>query len=507
MRNIKLWIIICSAMLLNVSCKKFLDVKADNQILQEKLFGDGEGVRAAVNGVYRLLSTPDLYGKNLTWGFMSGLGYNYEVNYLPYNMQDAARFNWESSTAQSLTEEVWKKAYNVLANCNNIIQEVEKKDSSFFAWKSNEKNMILGEMYGIRAMVHFDLLRIFSPAPVTGYTGQTIPYVSTYPEYQPARLDMPTIFTKIIADMEKARSLLAPVDTLFIVVPGINRPLIRYNTGRIRSDGSYFIIPQGDFFNYRAERMNVMAATALLARIYMYKGDYTNAYNYAKAIYDFQKRNWFQWTQSSFQGQINDVDYIYTKRPDELVLTFSNARNYDNYDKIFEGTAGAQFFRMNSNSMSKLFGSDLDDYRLVGWYNRYGDQRYLTWIRPRGTSYYASLVTKDQGSLLPVVRFSEMYHILIECNIRQGKITDAVNMLNDLRLNRGAKQKISTSITANELMEVLIKDVVRETLTEGQTFFLFKRLNRNIFNGDADVVMNPSDWYAPLPQSEIAYQL
>lgn len=498
--------IICCPLLLFVSCKKFLDVNAEDQVLQEKLFEDGDGVRIAVNGVYRLLSTPELYGKNLSWGFLSSIGYNYEVNYLPYNMQDAARFNWEASSTQGITEEIWQKAYNVLANCNNIIQEVQKKDSNFFEYKSNEQNMILGEMYGVRAMLHFELLRIFSPAPSTGYAGQTIPYVTTYPEYQPVRLDMQTILSKIIEDMQQSRNLLARVDTAFITVPGSTSPVIRYNTGRIRS-ASWFILPQGDFFNYRGERMNVMAATGLLARIYMYKADYENAFKYAKIIYDYHKRNWFQWTQSIFQGQITDVDYIYTKRPDELLLTFSNGRNYDNYDKLFEGTAGAQYFRMQSDYITKLFGLDTDDFRLVGWYNRYNDQRYITWIRPRGTSYYAELVTKDQGPLLPVIRFSEMYHILIECYIRQSNITDAVNLLNTLRLNRGAKEKISTSISANELMEVLVNDVVRETLTEGQTFFLFKRLNRSIYNGNSDVIMRPQDWYAPLPQSEIAYQL
>ncbi len=507
MRAIKFWMIICLPVLLNTSCKKFLDVKSSNQVLQEELFKDGDGIHIAVNGVYRILSSTELYGKNLTWGFMSGLGYNYDVNYLPYDIRDAAQFHWDYSNTQKVTEDIWKKAYNALANCNNIIQEVEKKDSGFFAQKSNEKNMILGEMYGIRAMIHFDLLRIFSPAPSSGYTGLTIPYVSSYPEYQPARLDMNTIFTRIIADMELSKSLLAPVDTLFITVPGSRTPIIRYTTGRIRNTGGYYELPIGEFFNYRGERMNFFGATSLLARIYMYKGDYENAYKNAKIVYDIHKRNWFQWTSSIYQGQITDVDYIYTKRPDELLLTFSNAKNYDNWDNVFMNSPGSQFFRMNSTYMNKLFESDLDDYRLVGWYNRYGDQRYLTWSRPRGTSYNADQVTKNQGPLLPVIRFSEMDHIIIEYYIKQNRITDAVNMLNDIRINRGAKNKIPTSISPNELMEKLVKDMVRESLTEGQTFFLFKRLNRNIFNGETDVVMKPADWFAPLPQSEIAYQL
>lgn len=508
MRAIKLLIIICIPAVLQISCKKFLDVSPRNQVLQEKLFDNNEGIRIAVNGVYRLLSTTDLYGKNLTWGFESAIGYNYRTNFLPGDLRDAAQFNWKSATTQNITEQIWKKAYNVLANVNNIIQEVEKKDSLFFAEKSNEKNMILGEMYGLRAMVHFELLRIFSPAPVTGYAGETIPYVSSYPNYLPTRLNMPGIFSKIIEDMQLAQTLLAPIDTIYITVPGSKTPIIRSTTGRIRSASSGYALPQGDFFNYRAERMNFFAATALLARIYLYKGDYENAGTSAKLVYDYQKKNWFRWTNSFFQGQITDVDYIYTKRFDELLLSFSNANNYDNYEKaINAGGEGSIYFKMNDRYITKLFENDLDDYRMVGWYNRYADQRYLTWARPRGTSFNAQTVLKDQGPLLPVMRFSEMYHILIECLNRQGRTSEAVDMLNDLRLRRGAKRKILNSVSSSELMTILVKDIVRETLTEGQAFFMFKRLNRNIFNGETDRIMQAADWYAPLPQSEIAYQL
>jgi hypothetical protein len=502
MKAIKIWMTVCFPLLLSVSCKKFLDVSASNQILEETMFADGDGVRIAVNGVYKLLSTTDMYGKNLSWGFVSGLGYNYDVNNLPYEIQQSAQFNWQALEVQGVTEQVWQRAYNALANCNNIIQMVEKKDSSFFAQKGNEKNMILGEMYGIRALIHFDLLRIFSPAPSTGYSGQTIPYVTTYPEYQPARESMASIMDKIIGDMTHAQTLLAPVDTIYL--SSVNR----YSSSRIRNASSPSNLAQGDFFSYRAERMNFFAATGLLARIYMYKGDYDNAYNYAKIIYTFNQRNWFPWMSTIYQGQIPDVDYIYTKRPDELLLCFSNNLNYDNWDALFTGGGAASFyFMMNSNYMQKLFNTDLDDYRLVGWYNRYGDQRYLTWSRPRGTSYDAQQVIQNQGPLLPVIRISEMFHIMIECQLRKGNITDAVNLLNTVRINRGAKQKISTSINADDLMDVLENDIIRETLTEGQTFFMFKRLNRNIYNGDVDRVMSAADWFSPLPLSETSYQL
>ncbi|MFR4036735.1 MAG: hypothetical protein ACLTZT_02395 [Butyricimonas faecalis] len=43
-------------------------------------------------------------------------------------------------------------------------------------------------------------------------------------------------------------------------------------------------------------------------------------------------------------------------------------------------------------------------------------------------------------------------------------------------------------------------------MTEGQTFFMFKRLNRDIFNGSSDIKMTPEKWVVPIPYSESAYQ-
>ena len=58
---------------------------------------------------------------------------------------------------------------HIFASCNNIIRQVEKKDSTFFEYGEVEKNMVLGEMYGVRALLHFEVYRLFAPAPVKGY--------------------------------------------------------------------------------------------------------------------------------------------------------------------------------------------------------------------------------------------------------------------------------------------------------------------------------------------------
>lgn len=137
----RIWIFILLLGVLS-SCNDFLDVTSDTELVEEDLYSDITGVRMAVNGVYKSLSSTDLYGKNLTWGFASAIGHNYETSsttYLPTSLYYAAQFDWEN--AEDVTEQIWSKAYNTIAACNDIIQHVEGKDTTFFELGSIERDM------------------------------------------------------------------------------------------------------------------------------------------------------------------------------------------------------------------------------------------------------------------------------------------------------------------------------------------------------------------------------
>ena len=489
----KIWISIFWSLFLLVSCDNFLDVSSDNEVVEDEMFENYKGVRMSVNGIYNALSSTDLYGKNLTWGFSSIIGHNYDEMYMPLDLNAIAQFNWESSYVEPITESIWKKAYNIIASCNNIIRQVEKKDSTFFEYGEVEKNMVLGEMYGVRALLHFEVYRLFAPAPVKGYKGKTIPYSRDYPDHQPVHRDADEVLDLIVGDMERAKGLLAVCDTVFCV--SWNKTF----SGRTQLESSAV----NNFFACRGTRMNFWSAAGLLARIYMYRGNETKAYENANIVYQMHLGRWFQWTDSFYQGDIADVEYIHPKRPEEILLCFYNTKNYDNWEASLGNTS--YYFRMKN--MADLFQDDEDDFRLVGWYDWYGNGLYLTWIRPTGTSYLADEVRNQQGPLLPVISFPEMYHIMAECLMNQGNVNGAVGLLNTLRENRGVKSWIATTIDPDSLKEILMKDIVRETLTSGQTFFLFKRWGRNIYNGMSDIVMDANKWTIPLPQSEVSYQL
>ena len=490
------------------SCDEFLDVSSKQEMLQDETFESQNGVHMYVNGVYRLLSETSLYGRELTWGLASVLGNNYNStssSNLGTNYYNASRYTWEYSGVQTIMTNIWAKGYNVIANCNNIIQEISKKDTSFFEFGSMEKNMILGEMYGIRAMMHFDLLRLFAPAPVTNPTGLAMPYVTTYPDHQPEHKSVNDVLASIIADMEKAKGILAPVDTIFCLSWN------QSTSGRIYQSSSYSSAPPNDFVSYRGMRMNYMAATGLLARMYLYKGDYDKAYERALEALEFVDAGWYSWTSSSYQYSSNAASQ-YPKRFDELLLCFSNNNSYDNWEAYTTGSY-AKCFVMNANYLASLFKGDEDDYRLRGMYGTNGvtgrynnNKRWLVWERPQSTSSSVSASVSDQGPLLPLLRFSELYHIQLECMfLHRNERREAIELLNTMRAKRGCKLKIEQETTKEVLLEILYNDIIRETLTEGQTFFMFKRLNRDIYNGATNIEMKPENWYAPLPDGETSY--
>ena len=113
----------------------------------------------------------------------------------------------------------------------------------------------MGEMLAVRALLHFEMLRLFAS---TDPAATGIPYVETWDFSVKPFLTVGQASAKIEADLLEAERLLAPVD----------EPLMTYP----RNDNQYEA-----FMNWRETHMNVWAVRALLARLYFYTGDKAKA--------------------------------------------------------------------------------------------------------------------------------------------------------------------------------------------------------------------------------------
>lgn len=123
-------------------------------------------------------------------------------------------YEYGETEIKAVLESVWSKGYNVIANCNKLISEAEAKDSTAFREGALERNLIIGEAKALRAMMHFDILRLFAPSVESGDESKRIPYFTVYPSKYEPNLSTKEILKKVEEDLLEARQLVAKHDTI-----------------------------------------------------------------------------------------------------------------------------------------------------------------------------------------------------------------------------------------------------------------------------------------------------
>lgn len=67
-------------------------------------------------------------------------------------------YQYTTERALAVLGSVWQKAYNVIANANNALKFIDKRQGVL---DPVSYRMIKGELLAIRGMLHFDLMRLY----------------------------------------------------------------------------------------------------------------------------------------------------------------------------------------------------------------------------------------------------------------------------------------------------------------------------------------------------------
>jgi hypothetical protein len=461
------------SILMGTGCKKFLDVKPEDRFIQEQVFGTRSGINQVLNGIYMQLTATQLYGRNLTWSTTELLGQRYNIpSASPWIVY--ATHNYTDANSMSVFSSIWEKAYVAILGTNNFIQSLSNTTGIITA---EQKDLLLGEAYGLRAFVHFDLLRLYGPRYIA--QDSILPSIPYY--VQPAAKAEPIlpanqVIDKIIADLITAEKYLAhdPVKT-----KGIN--------GVMLNDGNDF------YETFRNRRMNYYAVKALLARVYLYRGNTTAALESAKSA--LANEALFPWTTyaSIYTDKINP-DRIFSN---EVIFGLQNPAMYSLNDDVFDGSLrDGEILAPQPARLTAVFENLETDYRYT-----------TTWLFPSSGKNYRTLFkytdVVDKGLLRrmfqPLIRKTEMYYIITECETDK---TEQLRVLNQVRLNRGLVN-LAATVTVNTELQ---KEYQKEFYGEGQLFFYYKRRNiATIPNGSAasgNISMNAARYVVPLPLSE-----
>ena len=471
-------ILACSTMM--VSCDSWLEVKPYDKISEGELQKSEEGYQKMLNGIYIDLNSDALYGQSLSVEMIEVMGGAYAIgtdNSVWGNYKDLSNYQYGTEYWRNRLDQTWNKAYALILNCNKILENIDQNQGLF---TGGNYYAVKGEALALRAMLHFDMLRLFGPVYAKDSDKKAIPYYNKQTNSPEPILTAKEVAEKLVADLEEARILLAndPVKTEGTLMSG-------------SQDGT------SNFMRYRALRLNYYAVEALLARVNLYMGNKTEAFKYATDVIKTADQGIFPFVDKSLViGSPADPDRIFSS---EVLFALTNTSRSKIHKNFYDPSRLPNYvFRMDDNLMSNIVyggaattGGYQDDYRYRANWIATGSNRYFY--------KYSDMVANGsiQNTMIPMIRLGEMF--LIAAESQSDNLANGVQYVNALRRNRGVANLQTLT------PDLLKYEYIRELYGEGQLFYLYKRLNSDIItSSNANKNPKASDliFVVPLPDSE-----
>ena len=464
--------ILCSLLtLLLMSSCNWLEVSPSNEVNADDMYSNGDGYRNALNGLYLQLSGSTLYGKNMSWGFIEVLGQQYLTEKMKATevYAKAASYKYDDTDVKSIISGLWTESYNAIAGCNKLISMVSEADPALFVENEMERDLVWGEALALRALFHFDILRMFAPSMEVNDGKSYIPYVDSYPVISTAYYSNADILKKIEADLLKAQKLVAKCDVE-------KHPVWMETEYRMFGKGLAGELPEEVFFAFRGFRMNYYAVTALLARVYMWEKEYKKAFDCADEVTKASnnKKTLFGFTET-LSGDMKDCT--------NLIFSVNSETLLDDY-KPFVTSGNDNLFLFN---VEDIYEGSSEDQRGKVWVSNLGSLQY--------SKKYLLEESETGYDVIPVLRLSEMYYIMAEYYAQNGNFTEAGKMVDKVRSARGLISSSSNFSSMEDFRRKLLKEMRKEFVGEGQLYFQYKRFNNKSLSDNVKFVFD-------LPENE-----
>ena len=462
------------------SCNSWLDVDLVNQVEESELFSKPDGFQKALAGVYSDMATSSLYGQNLTFNTLDVMGQLYDYSLLPAEYDDLKDLNYTNSSVRALTDGWWGSLYSVIEETNNILRWTELNASVL---SETELNQVRGEALGIRAYLFFDLIRLFAPDVKIEPNAKRIPYNTEFGIHLAPLYTTEETIDLILTDLQEAEECLA------------NDPIVGIKISELPDDTER---PMKNSADKYVARMNLYAVKALMARIYLAKGDYPNARIKAQEVIN-----------SNCFSLLNREDLIQQTDPRMKDMLFSDEHIFTLRNRDIQTYARGLFDTRNESTgdctlpFSINYASNYDlpyvDIRWMEWFREYYGQSNAS---VHMIKFYADEDNAENYfPKVPLIRLSEMYMILSESYLEED-LDKARSYADTLRVSRIGEEGWLYAYSEEEF----IREMRREFPGEGQLFFMYKRRNHDILRGDGMSGISASNnaFVLLIPDSEIA---
>lgn len=459
-----------------VGCSDWLDVKEKTMVEEKDQFSTYAGFQDALADCYANLASSTLYGGALTMNMTDLLANIYDQ---PNQQRSGLSYymythDYSQQDLKDACDQIYKLLYQTVSQSNVILKHTDDTPSVL---TEGERQLLAGEAHAIKALCHFEILRLFGPIPSEGSSSDIrldyndVSDITTLPE----ACDYTTFVNRVREEFAQARALLAGTD-----------PILTYNFDELNKVGTsgfeYVNLKDEKYTVFRQFRLNYWAVRALQARMELYVGNKAEANKIAHEILAAKTAAGKPLVKLS---TLEDIAAGYNSSPSEglwLVSVPELLKNAANF--------GFQSSTVDADAVYTVPEETLKE-RIFENKNIETDKRWkVMWKMASRTGgggsvpilmkyYYedkkeseVTLEMQTKQQVVPVIRLSELYLMLMETSDNLAEIN---RLYKDFMLARGVNLQTDAFSSLAAVADAMPLEYLREYYGEGIMFFFYKR--------------------------------
>lgn len=426
------------------ACNKGLDKNPYDRIVESKALLTSSDVESALVGSYKQLGQANVYGGDI-FVYSELLGDDGNIGWSGTYQGMTQIYNKNIPVNNDFVEGTWLASYNTINVANNVLSALDKVAES-------KRDKVEGEAKFIRGSLYFDLVRLYakswndgSPASNDGVPLVLTPTRGIKEENYVSRNKVSEVYIQVIKDLTEAENLL-PADNGFFA--------------------------------------NKSAAAAMLARVYLQQGEYSNAASAADRVISSGSNSLTADYAGAFPYNGNNPNEIVSNTSEDVFAMQVNTTQGVNDFATFFSQAGRGDIEINEGYFVDF---EADDQR--------PSQAFYT----ASGSIYCGKYDMLYGAV-HIIRLAEMYLIRGESNFRLAPAAPiggvaAADDINIIRNRAGLAPLAANALT----LDAIILERSHELSFEGFRLHDIKRLEQST----QGIAWNSPKLVFPIPDREI----
>ena len=302
------------------SCSDFLEILPMNEVVLENFWTEKADVTSVMNSCYETFEHSDALVRMGVWGELRSDNLKAGPS-VPNNINEILKENLLPSNDMCN----WAKFYEAINRCNTVCYYAPKVQAIDPNYTEDEMRANVAEATTLRALAYFYLIRTFRDVPYS-----TQPSVDDTQTYILPATKFEDVLDSLVTDLERVKG------------DAVRR---------------YYVDESNNAY-VNSSRITRWAVHALLADLYLWKGDWDNAIRNCDIVIDYKRQQYEDMVER--EGQVNNIALI------------------DSIPMILEKPIGSTIY---GNAYNEIFGQGNSFESIFELYFQYDQSQSNRWVK------------------------------------------------------------------------------------------------------------------------------